>query len=81
MTNNHFECYPLEKKKAKLKNVLKAKTREYLTEDELNAIIDAVKVKRQYQVKMYFDKESFKNTLIYPKLGKADGSRQCCHRR
>ena len=72
MTNNHFECYPLEKKKAKLKNVLKAKTREYLTEDELNAVIDAVKVKRQYQVKMYFDKESFKNTLIYPKLGKAE---------
>ena len=72
MTNNNFVCYPEEKRKAKLKNVLKAKTRDYLTEGELDTVIGAVKVKRQYQVKLYFDEESFKNTLIYPKLGKAE---------
>lgn len=72
MTNNNFVYYPEEKRKAKLKNVLKTKTREYLTEGELDTVIGAVKVKRQYQVKLYFDEESFKNTLIYPKLGKVD---------
>ena len=72
MTNTNFGYYPEEKKKAKLRNVLKSKTRDYLTEEELDVVLNAVKVKRQYQVRLHFDAESFKNTLVYPKLGKAE---------
>ena len=47
------------------KSVLKGR----LDETELSSIIDGVKLKRQYIIKLYYDVTSFEKILIKPKIG------------
>lgn len=68
MTNNNFTNLDEEEKKKKLKNVLKSRTRGYLTESELETVMQSVKVNRQYAIKLFFKAEEFRRTLTLPKM-------------
>ena len=55
MMNTDFTSYSERKKRSKLKTVLKSKTHNYLTGKELETVMEAVKVSKQYAIKLYFD--------------------------
>lgn len=68
MKNNEFTNLEEKKKKAKLKNVLKKRIGEYLTNPELEKVMDAVKFNRQYVIKLFFKKEDCEKMLTLPKM-------------
>ncbi len=67
MQNERFVNLTEKQKRQKLKFILKEKTQGYLTEPELNEIIEKVKLGRQYGIKLYFEADDFENALILPK--------------
>lgn len=66
--NTDFTSYSERKKRSKLKTVLKSKTRNFLTGKELETVMDAVKVSRQYAIKLYFDAMDFNKAIKSPKV-------------
>ncbi len=69
MKNEDFGKLADEKKRKKLKFILKEKTKNCLTDAELTSIIDNVKLKCQYIIQMHFNVESFEKILVKPKMG------------
>lgn len=72
MTNEEFRLLSPEEKQAKFKAVLKVKTKECLTEDEIRSILLMVSPKRQYSVFVYSDADEFSGilTLKKPRVGR-----------
>ena len=68
MMNTNFTAYSERKKRSKLKTVLKSKTRNYLTGKELETVVEAVKLTRQYAIKLYFDVIDFNKAIKSPKV-------------
>lgn len=68
MMNTDFTSYSERKKRSKLKTVLKSKTRNYLTGKEVEAVVNAVKVSRQYAIKLFFDTTDFNKAIKSPKV-------------
>ena len=66
--NTNFTAYSERKKRSKLKTVLKSKTRNYLTGKELETVVEAVKLTRQYAIKLYFDVIDFNKAIKSPKV-------------
>ena len=66
--NTNFTTYSESKKRSKLKTVLKSKTRNYLTGKELETVVEAVKLTRQYAIKLYFDVIDFNKAIKSPKV-------------
>lgn len=69
MKNEDFGKLVDEKKRKKLKFILKEKTKNCLTDEELTSIIDNVKLKCQYIIQMHFSVESFEKILVAPTMG------------
>ena len=69
MNNENFGSLSEKQRRNKLKFILKEKTQGCLNEAELSSIIDGVKLKRQYIIKLYFDLASFEAILVKPKMG------------
>ena len=68
MMNTNFTAYSESKKRSKLKTVLKSKTRNYLTGKELETVVEAVKLTRQYAIKLYFNVIDFNKAIKSPKV-------------
>ena len=66
--NTDFTSYSERKKHSKLKTVLKSKTHNYLTGKELETVMEAVKVSKQYAIKLYFDVMDFNKAITSPKV-------------
>ena len=71
MKNENFGSLSEKQRRNKLKFILKEKTQGCLNEAELSSIIDGVKLKRQYIIKLYFEVTSFERILIKPKMGES----------
>lgn len=69
MNNENFGGLSEKQRRNKLKFILKEKTQGRLNDVELSSIIDGVKLKRQYIIKLYVDVGSFEKILIQPKMG------------
>ena len=69
MNNENFGGLSEKQRRNKLKFILKEKTQSRLNDAELSSIIDGVKLKRQYIIKLYFDLASFEAILVKPKMG------------
>ena len=69
MNNENFGGLSEKQRRNKLKFILKEKTQGRLNDAELSSIIDGVKLKRQYIIKLYFDVSSFEKILVQPKMG------------
>ena len=68
MKNNNFVGMNDSGKRTKLKYVLKSRTDGYLTDVELETVINSVKLSRQYAIKLYFDANEFEKQLTLPKM-------------
>lgn len=73
MTNEEFRLLSPEEKQAKFKAVLKIKTKDRLSEDEIRSILLMVSPKRQYSVCVYSDAAEFTHILTVkkPQVGRA----------
>ena len=69
MNKEDFNKLADEKKRRKLKFILKEKTHDCLTEEEMQTIINSLKLKCQYLIQMHFSAESFEKILVKPKMG------------
>lgn len=71
MTNEEFRLLSPEEKKSKFKAVLKTKTSNCLTEEEIKSILLMVAPERQYNVFVYSDATEFigKLTIKKPQMG------------
>lgn len=67
MTNTEFGHLSTEEKKSKFKAVLKAKTSNRLTEEEIKSLLLAVSPKKQYNVFIYSDADEFSDKLSVEK--------------
>ena len=67
MINVEFKRLSYEEKKAKIKAVLKRKTKDCLTEDEIRSILLAIAPQRQYSVFVYTDATEFTSVLTVKK--------------
>ena len=67
MTNEEFRLLSPEEKKSKFKAVLKAKTSNCLTEEEIKSILLMVSPERQYNVFVYSDATEFTGKLTVKK--------------
>ena len=72
MENDKFKGLSEKQKRQKLKFILKEKTQGYLNDTELSAIIEKIKVNRQYGIKLYFDANAFENALILPQTSSCE---------
>ncbi len=72
MENNNFTILDREDKKKKLKNVLKSRTQGYLTDAELDRVMQSVKINRQYVIRLFFKAAEFRKTLTLPKMSKGE---------
>ncbi len=72
MENNTFTILNSEEKKKKLKNVLKSRTQGYLTEAELDRVMQSVKINRQYVIRLFFKPTEFRKALTLPKMSKGE---------
>ncbi len=72
MENNVFKILNGEEKRKKLKNVLKGRTQGYLTEAELEKIMQSVKISRQYVIRLFFNAKEFQKALTLPKMSKGE---------
>ncbi len=72
MENNTFTILDSEGKRKKLKNVLKSRTQGYLTEAELDRVMQSVKINRQYVIRLFFKPAEFRKTLTLPKMSKGE---------
>ena len=72
MKNNDFTELEERKRKAKLKGILKKRLGAYLSNVELETVLNAVKLSRQYAIKLFFKKEDFLQTLTLPKTCKGE---------
>lgn len=73
MINEEFRFLSDEEKQAKFKAVLKRKTKERLTEDEIRSILLMISPKRQYNVFVYSDAAEFTSILTVkkPQVGRS----------
>lgn len=71
MTNEEFRLLSSEEKKSKFKAVLKTKTSNCLTEEEIKSILLMISPERQYNVFVYSDATEFtsKLTVKKPQMG------------
>lgn len=67
MINEEFRQLSDEKRKAKFEAVLKQKTMERLTEDEIRCILLTVSPKKQYRISVYSDATEFTRILTVKK--------------
>ena len=72
MENDKFIGLSEKKKRQKLKFILKEKTQGYLADEEVGAIIEKIKINRQYGIKLYFDITAFENSLILPQTSQCE---------
>lgn len=72
MTNEEFRLLSPEEKQAKFKAVLKIKTKDCLSEDEIRSILLMISPKRQYSVLVYTDTAAFSRILTVkkPRVGR-----------
>ena len=72
MTNKEFKSLSPEEKKSKFKAVLKTKTNNRLTEEEIRSVLLMVSPKLQYNVFVYADADEFtsKLTVKKPQVGR-----------
>ena len=72
MTNEEFRLLSPEEKKSKFKAVLKTKTNNRLTEEEMRSVLLTVSPKRQYNVFVYSDADEFSDKLSVkkPQIGR-----------
>lgn len=64
MTNETFLLMSDEEKNRKFKTVLKTKTGNLLTDEELNIIISNIPLKKQFAVRIYNDPVEFQTRLM-----------------
>ena len=69
MKNETFSNLSEVKKRNKLMFILKEKTKGCLNDAEVASIIDGVKLKCQYIIKLHFSVASFEEILVKPKMG------------
>lgn len=82
MINEMFCLLSEEERSTKLKAVLKSKTAECLTAEEIQNILMKVSLNRQYRVSVYYEKSSFRcamtaedglqNWLVFPQISHGD---------
>ena len=72
MTNEKFRLLTEAEKQTKLRAVLKTKTKDYLSEDEIRNILLMVLPQRQYSVFVYSDAAEFSSILTVkkPRVGR-----------
>lgn len=64
MTNDCFTGLSQEEKLVKLKTTLRSKTSDGLTPEELKAIVGAVRLDRQYFIRVHYDFDDMISDLI-----------------
>lgn len=63
MINEKFILLSEEERQTKFKSVLKQKTENALSDDELRSILVLITMKKQYRIFVYSDAEAFTNIL------------------
>lgn len=64
MTNETFSILTEEDKNTKLRTVLKNKTENSLTDEELSAILCGISLSRQYSVHVFENPNEFRTRLV-----------------
>ena len=64
MKNGEFSSLEKEKKQKKLFGVLKEKASKFLTDMEIEKIMESLDIDRQYAVKLYIDAVNFDSSCI-----------------
>lgn len=63
MTNESFKLLSEEEKNTKFRAILNTRTDGALSGEEMRSLLLCVSPKRQYSIKVYYDKEAFRNVL------------------
>lgn len=66
MYNEDFALLSEENRQAKLRDALRHKTCNCLTDQELWDILISTPLKRQYKISVYFNEDTFRNKLALP---------------
>lgn len=64
MTNETFTLISPRERNAKFRTVLKQRTDNRLTEDEVNTIVHSLSLSRQYSVRVYESADEFRASLV-----------------
>lgn len=64
MINDCFTDLSLEERMVKLKTTLRSKTSDGLTQEELNAIVSAVRLGRQYFIRVHYNFDEMISDMI-----------------